>query len=111
METKHGKKGISLNTIQFKCPEDDSSSHSNTGPDDRNPPASKNGKLKDKSDPSMENGEPTWELEQNKKVKIREFKGKNLYLIFIYVYLREWYVDKKDMETKPGKKGISLKTM
>merc|ERR1712126_389476 len=62
-------------------------------------------KSKDKSGPPMENGEPTWELGQNKKVKIREFKGKT------YIDIREWYVDKKDMETKPGKKGISLNTI
>ena len=34
--------------------------------------------------------------------QIREFKGKT------YIDIREWYVDKKDMETKPGKKGVSL---
>merc|ERR1712126_539339 len=86
-----------------KRPKDDSSSDSD--PDDRNPPPSKKDKSKDKSGPPMENGEPTWELGQNKKVKIREFKGKT------YIDIREWYVDKKDMETKPGKKGISLNTI
>ena len=45
------------------------------------------------------------ELGQNKKVKIREYKGKT------YIDIREWYVDKKDMETKPGKKGIFLNTV
>jgi hypothetical protein len=33
---------------------------------------------------------------------VREFKGKT------YVDIREYYVDKNTMETKPGKKGISL---
>merc|ERR1712193_397439 len=33
---------------------------------------------------------------------VREFKGKT------YIDIREYYVDKKTMETKPGKKGISL---
>jgi hypothetical protein len=35
-------------------------------------------------------------------VQVREFKGKT------YVDIREYYVDKNTMETKPGKKGISL---
>ena len=35
-------------------------------------------------------------------MKVREFKGKT------YVDIREFYVDKNTMETKPGKKGISL---
>merc|ERR1712115_759033 len=87
-----------------KRPKDESSSDSDSGPDDPNPPPKKD-KSKDKSGPPMENGEPTWELGQNKKVKIREYKGKT------YIDIREWYVDKKDMETKPGKKGISLNTV
>merc|ERR1712212_1399216 len=88
-----------------KRPKDDSSSDLDSGPDYRNPPPSKKDKSKDKSGPPMENGEPFWELGQNKKVKSREFKGKT------YIDIREWYVDKKDMETKPGKKGISLNTI
>ena len=39
------------------------------------------------------------------KFQVREFKGKT------YIDIREWYVDKKDMETKPGKKGVSLNTV
>ena len=35
-------------------------------------------------------------------LKVREFKGKT------YIDIREYYVDKSTMETKPGKKGISL---
>ncbi len=35
-------------------------------------------------------------------MQVREFKGKT------YVDIREYYVDKNTMETKPGKKGISL---
>ena len=34
--------------------------------------------------------------------QVREFKGKT------YIDIREYYVDKSTMETKPGKKGISL---
>ena len=37
-----------------------------------------------------------------KFVGVREFKGKT------YIDIREYYVDKNTMETKPGKKGISL---
>jgi len=59
METKPGKKEISLNTIQTECPKDDSSMDSDSGPDDRNPPPSKKDKSKDKSGKPMENGEPT----------------------------------------------------
>ena len=40
-------------------------------------------KSKDKSGPPMENGEPTWKLGKNKKVKIREHKGKT------YIDVRE----------------------
>ena len=35
-------------------------------------------------------------------LQVREFKGKT------YIDIREYYVDKQTMETKPGKKGISL---
>ena len=35
-------------------------------------------------------------------VQVREFKGKT------YIDIREYYVDKSTMDTKPGKKGISL---
>merc|ERR1712021_152220 len=52
---------------------------------------------------SMENGEPTWNLGGGMKfVKVREFKGRT------YIDIREYYVDKSTMETKPGTKGISL---
>ena len=88
-----------------KRPKDDSSSDSDSGPDDRNPPPSKKDKSKDKSGPPMEKGEPTWELGLNEKGNFRDLKGK------AYIDIRECYVDKKDMETKPGKKGISLNTI
>ena len=70
-----------------KRPKDNSSSDTDSGPDDRNPPPSKKDKSKDKSGPLMEKGERTWKLGQNKKVKIREFKAKT------YIDIREWYVD------------------
>ena len=41
----------------------------------------------------------------NPVLQIREFKGKT------YVDIREFYVDKSSMETKPGKKGICLNTI
>lgn len=34
--------------------------------------------------------------------QVREFKGKT------YIDIREYYVDQKTMDTRPGKKGISL---
>ena len=46
--------------------------------------------------------DPSWDLGKNKWVKVREFKGQT------YIDIREYYVDKDTMETKPGKKGISL---
>ena len=48
--------------------------------------------------------EPSWDLGKNKWVKVREFKGQT------YIDIREYYVDKETMDTKPGKKGISLNT-
>jgi len=55
--------------------------------------------------PTMENGEPTWELGQNKKVKIREFRGKTV------IDVRQFYNDRNTGETKPfyrQTKGIVL---
>merc|ERR1712126_382802 len=43
-------------------------------------------------------GNPMWDLGNMKKVCVREFKGKT-------------YVDKNTMDTRPGKKGISMNTM
>ena len=34
--------------------------------------------------------------------KVRAWKGRT------FIDIREWYVDKSTMDTKPGKKGISL---
>merc|ERR1719219_1573176 len=51
---------------------------------------------------TIENGEPTWSLGGMKSVKVQEFKGKT------YVDIREYYIDKSTMETKPGTKGIKL---
>jgi len=50
----------------------------------------------------VEGQEPTWDLGKMKMVKVRTFKGMTL------IDIREHYVDKSTMDTKPGKKGISL---
>merc|ERR1712223_1851375 len=77
----------------------DSSSSSDSGPDDKAPPkkVAKTTSGGGSSTCTMENGEPTWLVGGMKFVKVREFKGKT------YIDIREYYVDKKTMETKPGK--------
>merc|ERR1739846_106442 len=79
------------------------SSSSDSGPEDKGP-AKKAKPAAGSSSGSctMENGEPTWLVGGMKFVKVREFKGKT------YIDIREYYVDKSTMETKPGKKGISM---
>eukprot|EP00088_Acartia_fossae_P060412 TRINITY_DN72348_c0_g1_i1.p1 TRINITY_DN72348_c0_g1~~TRINITY_DN72348_c0_g1_i1.p1 ORF type:complete len:122 (+),score=19.07 TRINITY_DN72348_c0_g1_i1:30-368(+) len=83
-----------------------STSDSDSGPEDRNPV--KKGKVAGKSTakPSAssltESKDPSWHLGKDKHVTVREFRGKT------YVDIREYYVDKNTMETKPGKKGIAL---
>ena len=57
----------------FKRSKDDSDSDSDSGPDDRNPPPSKKGKPSKGGPPTDSSGEPTWELGQNKKVKVYEY--------------------------------------
>jgi len=52
--------------------------------------------------PGDTSGEPSWALGNMKFIKVREFKGKT------YIDIREHYVDQKTMDTRPGKKGISL---
>ncbi|CAH0714344.1 unnamed protein product, partial [Brenthis ino] len=75
---------------------DSSSSDSDDGPVDRNPPPEKKAKMGSRTDDK----EPTWVLEGKKLVKVREFKGK------VYIDIREFY--EKNGELLPGKKGISL---
>lgn len=92
-----------------------SSDDSDSGPDDRGPapkgaksskadsnPYKKAETSKPKSSGSRGQEEPSWDLGKNKWVKVREFKGQT------YIDIREYYVDKETMETRPGKKGISL---
>merc|ERR1712020_752908 len=80
------------------------SSSSDSGPEDKGPAKKAKPAAAGSSSGSctMENGEPTWLVGGMKFVKVREFKGKT------YIDIREYYVDKSTMETKPGKKGISL---
>ncbi|OWR48308.1 RNA polymerase II transcriptional coactivator [Danaus plexippus] len=73
-----------------------SSSDSDGGPVDRNPPPEKKAKMGSRTDDK----EPTWVLEGKKLVKVREFKGR------VFIDIREFY--EKNGELLPGKKGISL---
>ncbi|KAJ8730889.1 hypothetical protein PYW08_002302 [Mythimna loreyi] len=81
---------------KHKKQESSSSSDSDDGPVDRNPPAEKKAKMGSRT----EDKEPTWVLQGKKLVKVREFKGK------VYVDIREFY--EKNGELLPGKKGISM---
>lgn len=96
----------------------ESTSDSDSGPDDRVPvkkdkksassSASASGSgsaARGKGNPAVEGQEPTWELGKMKKVKVREWRGQT------FIDIREYYVDKNTMDTKPGKKGISLSAL
>lgn len=81
----------------------ESDSDSDSGPDDKGPVKKAAKTSGGGGAASMgADGEPSWLLGNMKFVKVREFKGKT------YIDIREYYVDKQTMDTKPGKKGISL---
>ncbi|KAH8258568.1 hypothetical protein KR038_006840 [Drosophila bunnanda] len=80
-----------------------SSSESDSGPEDRNPPASKKAKEAPAAEGSKKDasgGSGPWVLEKLRQVRINEFRGRKM------VDIREHY--EKNGETLPGKKGISL---
>ncbi|XP_072938548.1 RNA polymerase II transcriptional coactivator [Epargyreus clarus] len=77
--------------------ESSSSSDSDEGVIDKDPPPHKKAKT---GSARTDDKEPTWVLQGKKLVKVREFKGK------VYVDIREFY--EKNGELLPGKKGISL---
>ncbi|TMW44142.1 hypothetical protein DOY81_010779 [Sarcophaga bullata] len=86
-----------------KTKKSDSSSDSDSGPEDTIPPAKKSkedssGKEKSK----INDNEPKncWVLEKLRQVRISEFRGRKL------IDIREYY--EKNGEMLPGKKGISL---
>ncbi|KAM7352390.1 single stranded-binding protein c31A [Cochliomyia hominivorax] len=87
-----------------KTKKDESSSDSDSGPDDRHPPAKKSKETSDNKSgktKSNDNEETThWVLEKQRQVRINEFRGRKL------IDIREYY--EKNGEILPGKKGISL---
>ncbi|CAG9812363.1 unnamed protein product [Chironomus riparius] len=88
-------------------------SDSDSGPEDRNPPAkksksgndvkggndSKGGSDSTKTD---DQGNSYWELDRNRRVSLSSFKGKQ------YLNIREYYMDKGTGQYRPGKSGITL---
>ncbi|XP_061390697.1 RNA polymerase II transcriptional coactivator-like [Musca vetustissima] len=82
-----------------KPKKNESTSDSDSGPDDRAPPPKKS---KDSAADDKKSGANSnqWVLERQRQVRINEFRGKKL------IDIREYY--EKNGEMLPGKKGISL---
>ncbi|KAK4036596.1 RNA polymerase II transcriptional coactivator [Daphnia magna] len=86
-----------------------SASSSDSGPEDRNPPpkneatkmatASTGSAKKPDQNPPGE-AEPSWQLDKQRVLKVRSWRGKT------FIDIREYY--EKDGQQLPGKKGISL---
>ncbi|EDV31271.2 uncharacterized protein Dana_GF15272 [Drosophila ananassae] len=88
---------------KIKKKQQSSSSESDSGPEDRNQPASKKAKNTPASSAGKVDGRSegnTWTLEKLRLVTINEFRGRKM------VDIREHY--EKDGKVLPGKKGISL---
>ncbi|ALC38206.1 Ssb-c31a [Drosophila busckii] len=92
---------------KIKKKQESSSADSDSGPEDRNPPASKKAKANAGSAGAAKSnvadsgdGENVWTLEGMRQVRINEFRNVKR------VDIREFY--QKDGKTLPGKKGISL---
>ncbi|KAH8324479.1 hypothetical protein KR074_008382 [Drosophila pseudoananassae] len=88
---------------KIKKKQQSSTSESDSGPEDRNQPASKKAKQTPASSAGKTDGrseENTWTLEKLRLVTINEFRGRKM------VDIREHY--EKDGKTLPGRKGISL---
>lgn len=61
----------------------------------------KDNKNSKKAKKDEKDSDDTWDLGNNKKIAVREFKGR------WFVDIRETYLDKASGEFKPGKKGIN----
>ncbi|XP_013117235.1 RNA polymerase II transcriptional coactivator [Stomoxys calcitrans] len=82
-----------------KSKKQSSSSDSDSGPDDRAPPAKKSKEQNAKED-KKDAVNNQWTLEKLRQIRISEFRGRKL------IDIREFY--EKNGELLPGKKGISL---
>uniref|UniRef100_A0A1I8M2C4 Transcriptional coactivator p15 (PC4) C-terminal domain-containing protein n=1 Tax=Musca domestica TaxID=7370 RepID=A0A1I8M2C4_MUSDO len=84
-----------------KPKKNESTSDSDSGPDDRAPPPKKSKDTGGGGDKNKSGGNNNqWVLEKQRQVRINEFRGKKL------IDIREYY--EKNGEILPGKKGISL---
>ncbi|KAJ8943526.1 hypothetical protein NQ318_023036 [Aromia moschata] len=80
---------------------DESSSDSDSGPDDRAPVKKSKSETKQETSKSGGGDETSWILSKNRSARLTEFKGK------WYVDIREFYTT-NDGDNRPGRKGIML---